>query len=134
MFAGVYTALVTPFHEDGSIDEAALRALVDSQIEAGIHGIVPMGTTGESPTVTHDENIRVIEIVAEQAAGRTAIIAGTGSNSTAEAVRTVQKSYGLPITGEADALTQIILYNAVARFERPTLSGARSKPSGTAGS
>src|SRR6056297_2470964 len=90
MLAGVYTALITPFQEDGSIDEEALRKLVDSQIEAGIQGIVPMGTTGESPTVTHEENIQVIRIVAEQAAGRTEIIAGTGSNSTAEAVRMTQ--------------------------------------------
>lgn len=87
MLRGVYTALLTPFNQDLSIDEGALRALVTAQIEAGVDGLVPMGTTGESPTVTHDENIRVIEIVAEEAAGRTEIIAGTGSNATAEAIR-----------------------------------------------
>ncbi len=87
MLTGVYTALVTPFQSDGLIDEEALRSLVDRQIEGGVTGLVPMGTTGESPTVTHEENIRVIEIVADQANGRVDIIAGTGSNSTAEAVR-----------------------------------------------
>jgi 4-hydroxy-tetrahydrodipicolinate synthase len=86
MFQGVYTALITPFAEDGSVDEAALRRLVSAQIEAGISGLVPMGTTGESPTVTHQENMRVIEIVIDEAAGRVPVIAGTGSNSTAEAV------------------------------------------------
>lgn len=87
MFKGVYTALVTPFNADESVDEAALRKLVDYQIGGGVAGIVPMGTTGESPTVTHDENIDVVRIVAEQVAGRVEVIAGTGSNSTAEAVR-----------------------------------------------
>ncbi|MFW5827114.1 MAG: 4-hydroxy-tetrahydrodipicolinate synthase [Alkalispirochaeta sp.] len=86
MFHGVYTALVTPFQEDGSVDEPALRRLVSAQIEAGISGLVPMGTTGESPTVTHQENMRVIEIVIDEAGGRVPVIAGTGSNSTAEAV------------------------------------------------
>jgi 4-hydroxy-tetrahydrodipicolinate synthase len=86
MFRGVYTALITPFSSDGSLDEKALRSLVDQQIEGGVAGLVPMGTTGESPTVSHEENIRVIEIVIEQAAGRVPVIAGTGSNSTTEAV------------------------------------------------
>ncbi|MFW5743152.1 MAG: 4-hydroxy-tetrahydrodipicolinate synthase [Spirochaetota bacterium] len=99
MLAGVYTAMVTPFQSDGSIDEGALRALVDAQIDGGVEGLVPMGTTGESPTVTHEENIRVIEIVADQAAGRTSIIAGTGSNSTAEAVRMTQLAKDVGATG-----------------------------------
>lgn len=86
MFQGTYTALITPFRADGAIDEPALRRLVNAQIEAGIDGIVPMGTTGESPTVTHKENVRVVEIVVEEARGRVPIIAGTGSNSTAEAI------------------------------------------------
>ena len=86
MFSGTYTALITPFKSDESIDEAALRAVVDKQIEAGIDGLVPVGTTGESPTVSHKENIRVIEIVVEQADGRVPVIAGTGSNSTSEAI------------------------------------------------
>jgi 4-hydroxy-tetrahydrodipicolinate synthase len=86
MLQGVYTAMITPFNDDESIDEGALRALVDFQIEKGISGLVPMGTTGESPTVDHQENLEVVRIVVEQAAGRVPVIAGTGSNSTREAV------------------------------------------------
>lgn len=87
---GVFTALVTPFHKDGSLDEKALRKLVDFQIDQGISGLVPVGTTGESPTLTHQEHHQVIDIVIEQAAGRVPVIAGTGSNSTAEAVSLTQ--------------------------------------------
>ncbi len=86
MFEGVSTALVTPFQSDFSIDEARLREHVERQIAAGVQGLVPVGTTGESPTVTHEENIRIIAITADQAAGRVPVIAGTGSNSTDEAV------------------------------------------------
>ena len=86
MFQGVYTALVTPFRQDGSLDEAALRRIVDAQIDAGVAGLVPVGTTGESPTVSHEENITVVRIVVEQARGRVPVIAGTGSNSTSEAI------------------------------------------------
>ena len=84
-FQGSMVAMVTPFH-DGRVDEAALRKLVDFHVEHGTDGLVPCGTTGESPTLTHDEHKRVVEIVIEQAAGRLAVIAGTGSNSTAEAI------------------------------------------------
>jgi 4-hydroxy-tetrahydrodipicolinate synthase len=86
MFSGAITALITPF-KDGQIDEARLRANVDAQIAAGISGLVPCGTTGESPTLSHEEHDRVIEIVVEQAAGRVPVIAGAGSNNTAEALR-----------------------------------------------
>jgi 4-hydroxy-tetrahydrodipicolinate synthase len=86
MFAGVTVALITPFR-NGHIDEAALRKLVDFHVNAGTDCISPCGTTGESPTLTHKENERVIAIVCEQAAGRIKVMAGTGSNSTAEAVR-----------------------------------------------
>ncbi len=84
---GAYTALVTPFGKDGSIDVTALERLVDIQIEEGISGLVPMGTTGESPTLTHEEHNRVIELVIKRTGGRVPVIAGTGSNSTAEAIR-----------------------------------------------
>jgi 4-hydroxy-tetrahydrodipicolinate synthase len=84
---GVYTAIVTPFRRDGGLDEAALRSLIEAQIEGGVSGLVPCGTTGESPTLNYKEHDRVIEISIAQAAGRVPIIAGTGSNSTAEAVR-----------------------------------------------
>ncbi|MFP4562209.1 MAG: 4-hydroxy-tetrahydrodipicolinate synthase [Spirochaetia bacterium] len=83
---GVYTALITPFHGNGSIDEEGLRKFVEFQITEGISGLVPMGTTGESPTLSHGEHIRVIEIVIDQTRGRVPIIAGSGSNSTQEAV------------------------------------------------
>jgi 4-hydroxy-tetrahydrodipicolinate synthase len=85
-FEGVYTALVTPMNADGSLDEKALRRLVDRQVEAGIAGLVPVGTTGESPTLDGDECKRVIRIVVEQARGRVPVIAGAGSNCTSEAV------------------------------------------------
>ena len=85
-FKGVYTALITPFFEDGSVDEKSLRKLVDYQIEGGIAGLVPMGTTEESPALSHGEHIRIIEMVIDQAQGRVPIIAGTGSNCTDEAV------------------------------------------------
>lgn len=85
MFRGSLVALLTPF--DGEqIDEAALRRLVDWHIAEGTHGLVPVGTTGESPTLSHDEHCRVIQIVAEQAAGRVPVIAGAGSNNPVEAI------------------------------------------------
>ncbi|MFW6212254.1 MAG: 4-hydroxy-tetrahydrodipicolinate synthase [Spirochaetota bacterium] len=114
MLTGVYTALVTPFQSNGSIDEDALRSLVDIQIEGGVTGLVPMGTTGESPTVTHEENIKVIEIVADQANGRVEIIAGTGSNSTAEAVRMTE----LAAEVGATATLQVTPY-----YNKPTQQG-----------
>jgi len=83
---GVYTALVTPFNRDGSLDEKALKELVNFQITGGISGLVPVGTTGESPTLSHKEHHRVVELVIEDAAGRVPVIAGTGSNSTEEAI------------------------------------------------
>ncbi|RPJ08524.1 MAG: 4-hydroxy-tetrahydrodipicolinate synthase [Spirochaetaceae bacterium] len=86
MFKGVYTAIVTPFTKDNKIDEKVLRKLIDIQIENKISGIVPVGTTGESPTLSHEEHHRVIEIVIDQVKGRVPVIAGTGSNSTDEAI------------------------------------------------
>jgi 4-hydroxy-tetrahydrodipicolinate synthase len=85
-FRGSYTALVTPFKKDGSLDEAAFRALVNWQIEEGSHGLVPVGTTGESPTLSHDEHHKVVEWCIEESKGRVPVIAGAGSNSTREAV------------------------------------------------
>lgn len=87
MFSGVLTALVTPFNDKQEIDKKALKDIVDFQIREGISGLVPMGTTGESPTVSHEENLDVIELVVKQADGKVPVIAGTGSNSTGEAVR-----------------------------------------------
>ena len=85
MFEGAHTALVTPFRNN-RIDEAAYTALIENQIANGITGIIPVGTTGESPTLDHDEHHRVIELAVKVAAGRCLVIAGTGSNSTDEAI------------------------------------------------
>jgi 4-hydroxy-tetrahydrodipicolinate synthase len=89
MFKGSMPALVTPF-KDGKVDFDALDALVDWQIAEGSHGLVPVGTTGESPTLTHEEHEAVIAAVVKRAAGRVKVIAGAGSNNTAEALRLVQ--------------------------------------------
>jgi 4-hydroxy-tetrahydrodipicolinate synthase len=85
MFKGSITALVTPM-VNGSVDEEAFRAFVEWQIEEGSHGLVPVGTTGESPTLSHDEHRRVVELCIEVAAGRVPVIAGAGSNNTNEAI------------------------------------------------
>jgi 4-hydroxy-tetrahydrodipicolinate synthase len=89
MFEGVFTALVTPFRGD-VVDEEALRRLVEEQIAAGVDGFVPVGTTGESPTLTFEEHIRVIKVVVDAARKRVPIVAGTGSNSTREAIELSQ--------------------------------------------
>ncbi len=86
MFKGSYTALVTPFAISGGIDEKAFRDLIDWQIDEGTNGLVPAGTTGETPTLTHDEHKRVIDICIDQTAGRVPVIAGAGSNNTLEAI------------------------------------------------
>ena len=110
---GSMPALVTPF-KDGALDEAALRALVDWQIAEGSSGLVPVGTTGESPTLSHDEHQRVVEIVVEQAAGRVPVIAGAGSNNTAEAISLAQHAERVG----ADALLVVTPY-----YNKPTQRG-----------
>lgn len=85
MFKGSYTALITPF-KNGAVDEEAFRRIAEWQIAEGTHGLVPVGTTGESPTLSHEEHKRVVELCVETARGRVPVIAGAGSNSTAEAV------------------------------------------------
>ena len=113
MFKGSMPALVTPFR-DGAVDMDALEALVDWQIEEGSHGLVPVGTTGESPTLTHEEHEAVVEAVVRRAAGRVPVIAGAGSNNTAEALRFVRhaKSVG------ADAALVVTPY-----YNKPTQAG-----------
>ena len=86
MFKGSFVALITPMRADGSFDEKAYAAFVDWQIKEGTNGIVPVGTTGESPTLSHDEHKRVVEIAVSVAKGRIPVIAGAGSNSTEEAI------------------------------------------------
>ena len=85
MFKGSFTALITPF-KDGKFDEASFRSLIDFQLKSGTHGLVPTGTTGESPTLSHEEHIRIVEVCIEQANKKAPVIAGTGSNSTEEAI------------------------------------------------
>lgn len=99
MFKGSMTALVTPFNEDGSLDEAGFRTLVEWQIAEGSHGLVPVGTTGESPTLTHAEHKRVVEICVEVAAGRVPVMAGAGSNNTVEAVDLARFAQGAGADG-----------------------------------
>lgn len=90
MFRGSFTALVTPFRQDGSLDEKAFAGLVEWQIGEGTQGLVPVGTTGESPTLSHAEHRRVVEICVETSKGRVPVIAGAGSNNTNEAIELVQ--------------------------------------------
>ena len=85
MFKGIYTALITPFR-NGKVDERAFQDFINWQIEEGVHGIVPCGTTGESPTLSHEEHKRIIDLAVEVAKGRVPVLAGTGSNSTEEAI------------------------------------------------
>lgn len=107
MFKGSITALVTPF-KDGAIDEKAFRELIEFQIESGSDGLVPCGTTGESATLTHEEHNRVIEMTIEAASGRVPVIAGTGSNSTAE---TIQLTKHAEAFGASAALLITPYYN-----------------------
>ncbi len=105
--SGTITALVTPFARDGSVDYGALKALVDEQTAAGVEGICSVGTSGESPTLTHEEHHRVIEKTIEFAAGKCTIVAGTGANSTAEALSLTRAAIAC---GGADACLQVTPY------------------------
>jgi 4-hydroxy-tetrahydrodipicolinate synthase len=113
LFQGSITALITPL-KDGSLDETAFRRIVEWQIDQGTHGLVPCGTTGESPTLTHDEHRRVIELCIEAADGRVPVIAGTGSNSTREAVELTRHA---KVAGADGALVVTPYYN------KPTQEG-----------
>src|ERR1700752_4217784 len=88
-FQGSITALITPF-KDGAVDEQGFQRFVEWQIDEGIDGVVPVGTTGESPTLSHDEHKRVVELCIDEAKGRVPVIAGAGSNSTREAIELAQ--------------------------------------------
>jgi 4-hydroxy-tetrahydrodipicolinate synthase len=113
-FAGAHTALITPFQENGSLDEVALTRLVESQVAAGISGVVPVGTTGESPTLSHEEHRRVIELTVKAANRRILVIAGTGSNATSEAVDLTLQAERLG----ADASLQVAPY-----YNKPSPEG-----------
>ncbi len=104
MFKGAIVAIVTPF-KNGQIDEEALRELIEFQIANGTDGIVPCGTTGESATLSHEEHDRVIEITIDAVKKRVPVIAGTGSNSTAEALRLTAHAYKAGADGSTDRLS-----------------------------
>lgn len=113
MFKGSLVALITPF-DNGAVDEDAFRKLVDWQIGQGTHGLVPVGTTGESPTLSHDEHKRVVELCVEQTRGRVPVIAGCGSNSTAEAV---------DFTRHANAVGADAALHVTPYYNKPTQEG-----------
>jgi 4-hydroxy-tetrahydrodipicolinate synthase len=108
MFEGSFVALVTPFKDDESLDETKLKELIEFQIDGGIHGIVPCGTTGESPSLSEEEHDRVIELTVETVNGRVPIIAGTGSNST---MRTLRATEHAKAAGADAALIVTPYYN-----------------------
>lgn len=114
MFKGSITALITPFSQDGAIDEKAFQSFVDWQLKQGTTGVVPVGTTGESPTLSHAEHHRVVELALEVAKGRGPVIAGTGSNSTAEAVSLTRHAQN----AGADAALVVTPY-----YNKPTQKG-----------
>lgn len=114
MFRGLGTALITPFREDGSLDEAALQTFVDWQIKEGVNFLVPCGTTGENPTLTADEHSRVVELTVKAANGRVPVIAGAGSNSTPRAVELARQAVDLG----ADGILSITPY-----YNKPTPDG-----------
>ncbi|HXE33953.1 MAG TPA: 4-hydroxy-tetrahydrodipicolinate synthase [Verrucomicrobiae bacterium] len=114
MFTGTGTALVTPFRRDGSLDEPALRGLIKRQIDAGIDFLVPCGTTGESPTLTHGEHLRVVEIAVQLAKGRVPVLAGAGGYNTAEVIALARE---LAEIG-ADGILSVTPY-----YNKPTQEG-----------
>ena len=114
MLRGSLTALVTPFQENGSLDEKAFRDLVDWQIGEGTTGLVPVGTTGESPTLSHDEHRRVVELCVQTARGRVPVVAGAGSNNTVEAVGLARHAEQVG----ADAILVVTPY-----YNKPTQRG-----------
>ena len=113
MFTGTYTAIVTPFTQ-GQIDEAALDRLIKLQIKAGVDGIVPVGTTGESPTVSYDEHVHIVALSVRFAAGKIKVLAGTGGNSTSEAIYLTEKAE----KAGADGSLQVAPY-----YNKPTQEG-----------
>jgi len=113
MFTGTYTAIVTPFR-NGRLDETALERLIKIQIKAGVDGIVPVGTTGESPTVTYEEHIHIIALSVRFAAGRIKVLAGTGANSTNEAIYLTENAERVG----ADGSLQVAPY-----YNKPTQEG-----------
>jgi 4-hydroxy-tetrahydrodipicolinate synthase len=114
MFTGCGTALVTPFRQDGGLDEPVLRSLIQRQIDAGINFLVPCGTTGESPTLSHQEHLRVVEIAVELAKGKVPVLAGAGGYNTAEVISLARELAALG----ADGILSVTPY-----YNKPTQEG-----------
>jgi 4-hydroxy-tetrahydrodipicolinate synthase len=114
MFTGTGTALVTPFRTDGSLDGAALRALIKRQIDAGIDFLVPCGTTGESPTLTHEEHLRIVEIAVEVAVGKVPVLAGAGGYNTGEVIALARELAALGVDG---------ILSVTPYYNKPTQEG-----------
>ena len=114
MFTGCGTAMVTPFRGDGALDEATLRKLIARQIEAGIDFLVPCGTTGESPTLTHEEHVRVVAITMELANGRVPVVAGAGGYNTAEVIAMARELAALGVDG---------ILSVTPYYNKPTQEG-----------
>jgi 4-hydroxy-tetrahydrodipicolinate synthase len=114
MFTGTGTALVTPFRRDGALDEPTLRALIKRQIDAGINFLVPCGTTGESPTLTHQEHLRVVEIAVELAKGKVPVLAGAGGYNTAEVIALARELAELGANG---------ILSVTPYYNKPTQEG-----------
>jgi 4-hydroxy-tetrahydrodipicolinate synthase len=123
-WTGCGTALVTPFSRDGAVDESAVRRLAKRQIDAGIHFLVPVGTTGESPTLSEDERVRVVELVVEEAAGRVPVLAGAGGYDTRDVIQTGRR---MKDAGAAGLLSVTPYYN------KPTQEGLFQHYSAIAG-
>jgi 4-hydroxy-tetrahydrodipicolinate synthase len=114
IFSGCGTALVTPFRQDLSLDETALRRLVRRQVDAGINFLVPCGTTGENPTLSHEEHLRVVDITMEEAAGRVPVLAGCGGYNTAEIIELARELEAMRVSG---------LLSVAPYYNKPTQEG-----------
>jgi 4-hydroxy-tetrahydrodipicolinate synthase len=114
MFTGTGTALVTPFRIDGALDEAALRTLIKRQIDGGIDFLVPCGTTGESPTLTHEEHLRIVEIAVEAAMGKVPVLAGAGGYNTGEVIALARELAALGVDG---------ILSVTPYYNKPTQEG-----------
>lgn len=114
MFTGCGTAMVTPFRQDGSLDEAALRRLIQRQLAADIDFLVPCGTTGESPTLTHEEHLKVVEVTVELAKGRVPILAGAGGYNTAEVIALARELAAIGVDG---------ILSVTPYYNKPTQEG-----------
>jgi 4-hydroxy-tetrahydrodipicolinate synthase len=114
MFTGCGTALITPFRPDRSLDESVLRALVKRQIDAGINFLVPCGTTGESPTLTHQEHLRVIEITVQESRGRVPVLAGAGGYDTAKTIQLIAELKSIGVSG---------ILSVTPYYNKPTQDG-----------